>query len=570
MTNADLIALVNQLRAETSEKEWIEFKQTRVHPNERLGEYLSALANSAALAFKPYGYLVLGVHDTTHDVVGTTFDYRTEKRKGNEDLWFGTTTRLRPPVAVDAFEVPHPAGRVVVFRIAAAHDQPVSYERVEYVRVNESNTLLSNYPEKRRALWNLQTDWSAQIVPGATLADLDPEAIAEARVQFAEKHPKRAEDLKKWDDATFLNKARATIRGQVTNAAILLLGFEESAALLSPAVAKLSWFLWDANDEPLDYEHFGPPFLLTVDALLGRIRNLKLRELPDGTLFPREIQQYDDFVIREALHNAIAHQDYTAHARVQVIETPTRLVLTNRGRFIPGSVEEVIERDAPPDLYRNRFLVEAMVKLNMIDTEGGGIRKMYKSQANRFLPLPDYDLSTPEQVVVTIPGAILDREYTRLLMRRDDLGLRQVFLLDKVQKGESIPPEDRQRLKALGLVEGRSPNLIIASSIAKETGGKARHIRQRGLDNAFYRKMVVQLVREHQPVTREDIDALLWDKLPDALDDKQKGNRIHNLLKTLSHHQHIENRGGRRYSQWFLGPVELPKEDGQETKGTAL
>lgn len=118
MTNDELIQLVDDLRANTTEKEWFEFKKTKVQPNDRLGEYLSALANSAALAHQPFGYLVLGVHDDTHDVTGTTFDYRNEKLKGNEDLWFGTKKRISPPTAVDPFEVSHPDGHVVVFRIA--------------------------------------------------------------------------------------------------------------------------------------------------------------------------------------------------------------------------------------------------------------------------------------------------------------------------------------------------------------------------------------------------------------------------------------------------------------------
>lgn len=572
MTDAEIIALVDQLRTSTSEKEWFEFKQTQVQPNVRLGEYFSALANSAALAHQPFGYLVLGVHDKGHKVTGTAFDYRTEKIKGNEDLWFGTMKRMRPPTAVEVFEAQHPDGRVVVFRVAAASGEPVAYDHVEWVRVNESNTHLASYPDKRRALWNLQTDWSAQIVPGATIDDLDPEAIAKALEQYTEKNkgkPKKLAEIENWDTETFLNKAVVTIKGQVTNAAILLLGKEESVALISPAVAQISWFLNSEGNEPRGHEHYGPPFILNVDELLGQIRNLTIRELPGGTLFPKEIQQYDDYVIREALHNAIAHQDYAKHARVQVVESPSRLVITNRGRFIPESVEEVIERDAPPDLYRNPFLVRAMVNLNMIETEGGGIRRMYKSQAERFMPLPSYDISNPERVAVTIPGAILDKDYTRLLMRRDGLTLRQVFLLDKVQKGERISKEAHKQLKSLGLVEGRYPNLIVASSIAKATGKKARHIKQRGLDNQFYREMVVQLVREHQPVTRKDIDDLLWNKLPDALDDGQKRNRIHNILKALAYGEHIENRGSRRYSKWYLGPKELPKGGEAETKGTA-
>lgn len=571
MTDEALIGLVDDLRAQGAEKEWFEFKKTKVQPSERLGEYVSALANSAALTHRTFGYLVLGVHDETHDVTGTNFDYRTAKLKGNEDLWFGTIRRISPPTPVNVFEATYPGGgRIVVFQVSAAQSEPVAYNGTEWIRVNESNTHLANYPDKRRALWNLQTDWSAQIVPEATIEDLDSEAIAKAREQYAEKHstkPRKLAQIAGWDDTTFLNKAFVTIKGKITNAAILLLGLEESAALVSPAVAQISWFLNGKHNDPRGHEHYGPPFLLNVDEILGQIRNLTLRELPGGTLFPKEIQQYDEFVIREALHNAIAHQDYAKQARAQVIEKPNSITLTNRGRFIPESVEEVIERDAPPDRYRNPFLVRAMVNLNMIETEGGGIRRMYTSQASRYMPLPSFDISDPERVVVTIPGAVLDREYTRLLMRRDDLTLRQVFLLDKVQKGTPISRDDHKALRALGLVEGRYPNPIIASSLAKATGKKARHIQQRGLDNRFYREMVLELVREHEPVTRKDIDDLLMVKLPDALSTEQKKNRIHNIIKALSQDEAIENRGSRRYSKWHVASLNKPIGSASITKG---
>ena len=553
MNPQEIISLVDHLRAATSEKEWFEFKQTHVQPSERLGEYFSALANSAALAHQPYGYLVLGVHDKTHAVTGTPFDYRAGLVKGNQDLWMWTLAGLTPSVAVDPYEVQHPEGRLVVFRIAAARDQPVAFYGTEHVRVNSHNQPLAKYPAKRRALWNLQADWSAGLVPGATLDDLDPDAIAKARAEYAEKNPKKTEALAQWDDATFLNKALVTIKGEVTRTALLLLGLEESAALLSPAVAQLSWFLSNEDNAPLGYEHFGPPFILNVDRLLGHIRNLTLRELPGGTLFPKEIQQYDDFVIREALHNAIAHQDYTLHARVQVVESPTRLLMTNRGRFIPDSVEEVIERDAPPDLYRNPFLVRAMVNLNMIDTEGGGIRRMFTSQARRFMPLPSYDISDPERVVVTIPGAILEKDYTRLLMRRDDLTLLQVFLLDKVQKGEPISKESHQELKALGLVEGRYPNLIVSGKVARVTGQQAEHVLASAFDNDYYRALILKMVREYGPVSRAQIDALLLGKLPSTLSTAQQKSKIHDLLSSLSRPGKIKNIGTRRDSQWVLG-----------------
>jgi len=555
MNTADLTALLDRLRAEPRESEWLEFKANRYEP-QAIGEYLSALANSACLLGKPRGYLVFGIADGSHAVVGTTFDPQAEHGQGNQLLPLWLALGLHPNVGFEIHTWQYQGQRVVLFEVHPAFDRPVEFYGKAFVRNGSSKTALARYPEKERAIWSRRVDWSAQVCEQATLADLDPLAITEARRQFAEKNktkPDRLAELAAWDDATFLNKAKLTVRGAVTHAALLLLGREESSSLLAPAVARISWILKNERNEELDYEHFGPPLLLNVNKVLARVRNLTVRELPDGTLFPVELTQYDPWVIREALHNCIAHQDYGLRGRVQVVETPHALLLTNVGGFLPGRVEDVIDQDAPLEIYRNPYLAEAMVSLNMIDTQGGGIKRMFQVQRRRFFPLPDYDLSQPERVMVTLRGRILDVRYTRLLMAQGELDLGTIMLLDKVQKGQRIAAADAKRLKAAKLVEGRYPNLMVAGSVAAVAGQKAQHIRNRGFDSQYYRDMIVALVREHQPVSREDIDKLLLDKLPEVLTHDQKLNRVHNLLRQLADTGRIQNVGGRRWPKWVPG-----------------
>jgi ATP-dependent DNA helicase RecG len=117
--------------------------------------------------------------------------------------------------------------------------------------------------------------------------------------------------LSDWNDLTFLNKAKVCIEGRVTNSAIVLLGKEESTHFISPSVAQMTWVLKSNSNVDKDYRHYGPPFLLAVDQLFANVRNLTIRHLPDGTLFPVEVSQYDPRVLREILHNCIAHQDYS-------------------------------------------------------------------------------------------------------------------------------------------------------------------------------------------------------------------------------------------------------------------
>jgi|LGOV01.1.fsa_nt_gb ATP-dependent DNA helicase RecG len=554
MNDPEVTSLLQELLSLHRETEWVEFKANRYDP-QTLVEYLSALSNSACLHWKRKGYLVFGIEDKTHIVKGTSFDPTEAKGKGNQDLQMWLATGLQPNVGYNVHRLPYRGKRVVLFEVNAAIDRPVFFYGTAWIRIGSSKTKLINHPAKEREIWSRRNrvDWSAQICERVTIEDLDTEAILKARQEYKTKFLQKTGEADKWDDIQFLNKSKLTIHGRITNAAIVLLGKPESATLLSPAVARISWVLKDEQNREKDYEHFDPPFLLNVDRVFSKVRNLRYRHMPSGTLFPMEITQYDHWVIREALHNCIAHQDYDLHGRINVVETPSKLILTNMGSFLPGSVETVIRQDAPPEVYRNPFLATAMVNLNMIDTQGGGIKKMFQTQMNRYFPLPDYDLSQPDRVVVKIRGEVLDERYTRLLMERTDLDLWTVILLDKVQRGYRISREEPKKLKKLKLVEGRYPNLFISSRLASETGEEARHIRYKGFDKRYYKDLILALIREHGPISRGKIDELLLDKLPEILTEKQKKTKIHNLLSELSRREgKIENRGSRKYPSWTI------------------
>ena len=164
--------------------------------------------------------------------------------------------------------------------------------------------------------------------------------------------------------------------------------------------------------------------------------------------------------------------------------------------------------------------------------------------------MPDYDLSDPARVVVTIRGKVINEQYTRLLMERTDLDLWAVILLDKVQKGIRIEHEAHQRLKKIGLVEGRYPNLYISAVIAKVIGKQAQHIRTGGLDRKYYKDLILELIRRHGPVSRKEINHLLFDKLPEVLSGEQKYALIHNLIMELRDKRVIHNLGTRPAPRW--------------------
>lgn len=534
----------------TWENEVVEFKEaSNDYDTDKIGRYFSALANEANLRDADAGWLVFGVNNKTRDVVGTSYRPERERLDGlKHQIAQGadpsTTFRQIHEVDVDG-------KRVVMLEIPPApRGIPIAWQGQTYARAGESVTALGFVKQDEIRNQTLQGDWSAQVVDGAKLDDLDPQAVERARRDFALKHQNRidAEEVRGWPVATLLDRAKVTQRGQVTRTALLLLGRAESAYLLSPHPAQITWKL---VGQETAYEHFGPPFLLSTSQLYQRIRNIQLRLLPDDELLPHEVSKYDQKVVLEALHNCIAHQDYRQNQRIIVTERPDRLVFENAGHFYEGAPEDYVRGDKTPRGYRNPYLVQAMVELNMIDQMGYGIQRMYEMQRRRYLPMPDYEVAG-DAVVMTLYGGVVDPAYTRVLMEHGGLKLADVLALDRVQKGLEVPDEAVRVLKRKGLIEGRKPRYRVSSTVAAASGKKAAYIKTKAFDDQHYADMLVQYLREFGTASRKDVDDLLWDKLSDALDEAQKANKIGNLLSGLRRKGVILNAGSKPAPAWKL------------------
>jgi ATP-dependent DNA helicase RecG len=535
------------------EKEWVEFKEAKYNfDSDDLGKYFSALSNAANLNGQPVGWLVFGITNRLpRQIVGT--NYRLQQ-PGLEKLKNEIAQHTNHQMTFRAIhELIEEGNRVVLFEIPAAPPGiPTTWNRIAWGRIHESLVPLSVDKIEQIRKKAVFEDWSAFICKEATLNDLEPEAIAFGREQFKKKNHNLAKEVDDWDDWTFLNKSRVCVHGQITHSAIILFGKPEASHFLSSATARITWVLKDEKRQ--DYTHFYPPFILAVDQVFAKIRNTNYRYLPNATLFPVEITQYDPWVIREVLHNSIAHQDYTKGGHINVVEDPDSLLFTNLGDFLPGSVEDVIRQDAPPELYRNRLLAEAMVNFNMIDTIGSGIKRMFLKQRERFFPLPDYDLTEKGRVKVRIFGKILDEHYSRVLIEKTDLGLWEVIALDKVQKEKTLTDEEFKLLKRKGLVEGRRQNLYVSARIALATETKADYIRKRPFDKEHYMKMVKEYLVKFKTATRAEINELLIGKISDALSPEQKRNFITNLLQEMRRKGTIQPVEGKRGkgSRWKI------------------
>lgn len=552
MRTEELAELLDRLIAEW-ESEVVEFKEVgHDYSTDKIGMYFSALSNEANLRGVKAAWLVFGVNDKTRQVSGT--GYRPEPDR-LQSLKTQIAQNTDPRTTLRTIhELARSEGRVILMEVPAApRGVAIAWKGHYYGRAGESLTPLAMDKSDEIRQQTILHDWSAAEVNDASFDDLDDVAVARAREAFARKHANRIPDVEveAWPIETFTDRAKLTQNGTITRAALLLLGKPEAAWHLSPNPAQLTWSLVGQEQA---YEHFGPPFLLSTTLLFQRIRNIQIRLLPEDQLLAEEVSKYDQQIVLEALHNCLAHQDYARNGRVVVTELPDRLVFENEGAFFEGHPDDYAQGMRVPRRYRNPFLVQAMVELNMIDTMGYGIRRMNDRQAKRYLPLPEYDLTHTDAVKLTIYGGVVDPAYTRLLLQKTDLPFPDVLALDRVQKNLPVPGEVVKRLRQAKLVEGRKPNLHVAANVAAKTGRKAEYIRTRSQDDMHFARLIADYLENFGSASRQDINKLLWDKLSDSLSDEQKANKIANLLAKLKRRGLIRNEGSRSRPVWV--PVD--------------
>ena len=551
-TDIQLKEKISQMM-ESFESEVIEFKEARTNYSfNDIGKYFSALSNEANLRGLQEAWLVFGISDDKR-YVGTEFRKQGNLQSLKKEIVNGTKERL---TFLEIYELIIEKCRVIVFQIPPAiRGIPTTWQGAAYAREHES---ICPLPMNKVDLIRSQIgmDWSKEIVEDATIEDLDERAIEKARELFSKRQSDRKkakEVLESLSDIEVLNKAGITIKGKITRTALLLLGKSESKFFFDGFIPRITWTLYNADNSVKAYEHFDIPMLLAVDKVYSKIRNEKYRYIAgQQTLFPDEVDQYEPELIKEIINNCIAHQDYRLRGKINVEEFEDRLVFINEGAFIPESIEQALEPGYKPPYYRNVFLCNAMVNLYMIDTNSMGIPMMYQIQRDKCFPLPTYDLNTTNRVKVTVYGKILDKNYTQLLRSDVELNMRTVFLLDQVQKQETISKDNFKELKKQGLVEGRYPNIFVSFKVADIVGQKAVYVRNKGLDDDICKQLIVKALGSMGEASKKDLMEVLEKALPEVLSEEQKSKKVSNLLQALKKDDVIEVSGVNRYSKWYV------------------
>lgn len=531
MTAAQLQTWLQQnYPIENEQHEWKSWHNLRHNISGTAGE--DALSYVSAIANMQGGTLVIGAEDKTLRITGIaepagfTPENLPQRLAGNctnlptEGLWVEPIMTSDTHQLVWLVHIPRHLQR-----------QPVIAHRKAWQRVGDC--LVEMRPDKHQAILTeliAGQDWSAELVPNATLADLDTSAISKAREKYTEKYAgdRRSIEIASWTTEEFLDRAKITLHGGITRTALLLLGLPQSVGLLPNSTAEITW---KVPDERIA-RHFGPPFILTTTEVGQHIRNPNIKLFPATELLAIELPRYDIKVILEGLHNCVAHQDYEQAGRIVVLETVGRLRLENLGTFVDGQPEDYFTGNRTPSVYRNPWLAEAMNSIGMIDKGGYGIRDMVNSQRKRFLPLPDYEGSTLSQTFFNIYGQVIDENYSKLLIERADLPLEQVIWLDRVQKKSPISDDQAAALRKGKLLEGRKPNFFVSAVIAKVTDTQNQYVLNKGFDDDHYKRTILKRLKLGS-ATGDQLRQLVIDKLPAVLSAKEKETKVKNLRTAL-------------------------------------
>lgn len=523
------------------EDEHVEFKTAeQSYSHDDLLKYCVALANEGG------GVFVLGVSDKRpRRVVGSrAFLDLVGKQKQLLD-----TLHVR----IDAEEVQHPDGRVVVFRVPSRPlGSPAALKGQYLMRSGES--LVPMTPEKLRQVFaeTQGPDYSAQICRGATLNDLAPEAIERFRDLWVRKSGNEA--LRSFDHARLLADAELSFDGGITYAALALMGTRAALGrYLAQAEVIFEYRRDDISIEAqVRYDH-REGFFLIDDRLWEQInaRN-DVQSFRDG-LFVGSIATFNEIAVREVLLNAVAHRDYTLGASVFVRQYPRRLTVVSPGGLPDGvTPENIIERHVP----RNRRIAETFQRCGFVERSGQGIDRVVRTSLEEAKQPPEFSGTDPWQVSVTLHGTVRDERFLAFMqkLKHEEGGrfhLDDLMVLDLVHRGVLVPPKFRDRIHALrdqGVVEtigrGRGQRVVLARQVYEFLGKLGDYTRHRGLDHETNKQLLLRHIVENADIGSPMAD--LQSVLP-AMSRAQ----LRALLTELKEESKVTSRGNTKAARWY-------------------
>jgi len=456
MNQKEVEDILNLLR-EKNELSYVEAKDSLADKN-KIGETISALCNSASYHDQEYAYMIWGLENGTWIEKGTEFDLE-KCIQGGAFIYpqIVSAFNYRPIMKCKEFLIN--GKRLFVLRIKNAGSNPLYFNKVAQIRIDEYNDELIDHPEILKYIINKDIDWSSQVPEGSELDWIDEksyDSLSEKYFDIKENKNKHLNKVQLLNALSLLDK-----NNKPNNTCLLFIGKKEIIDKVFGGKNKITWVYRDElNDieERVSADDQSRPLILGLYEILNKINkfNVTLRDLD---LFRNDVLQYDEKAIEEMLVNAVAHRDWNIDLWIEVVQTPVSLEIRNPGRF-RANLDKVLSENKRP-AYLNKNLAEFMAQINLMEKEGGGLKKVYASQIRkglRVIPKFDNDGAEP-RVDFILNGRVKDNDFARFMFLAKNLSKDQVIILDKIHSGRNMLGND---------VSDREYELI--GSLVKKTG----------------------------------------------------------------------------------------------------
>lgn len=453
----DLRGLVHELCKLPQETEWVEFKVNNYDP-QAIGKYISALANTATLLGKGHAYMVWGVEDTTHAIIGTDFSPLTA-RKGNEHLETWLLRLLNPRIDFRFREIMVGEQRVVLLEVDPGQ-QPVAFHGVEYIRVSSTMQKLRDYPEKERALWRaldrvrFEDGIAAERVSGEeVLLQLDyPAYFNLLEVPLPDSRTAVLDALQQDQLLT-----SCTAGGfNITNlGAILFAKKLGDFPGLRRKTVRVIQYRGMGRIETLKEWECSEGYACSFERLLSYINGLLPTNEVIGEALRKSVPMFPEHAVRELVANALIHQDFSMSGAGPMVEIfEGRIEITNPGEPLVDTQRFL---DTPPQ-SRNETLASHMRRFGICEERGSGIDKVVFQVEFFQLPAPLFE------VPVGFTRTVLFAHKSLAKMKKEDR-VRSCYLHACLQYVSQQPMTNTSLRKRFGIAK---ENASIASRLLNE------------------------------------------------------------------------------------------------------
>lgn len=394
-------AIIHEARSHSVELPWVEFKSNLKEP-QSIGEYVSALSNTAALFNQPHGFLIWGINNSTHDIEGTTFDPEKVKQ-GNQGLDLWIATQLEPQVQFYFHKVTIEGKNVVLLEISAAYSTPVKFRGIDYIRIDSNKTKLNEFPDTERELWaafskkpfetlmteeNLSEDFVLRLLDYAAYFDM----------LSMELPTNKAGILERLENDKMIVKNEAG-HYNITNMGAILFArrISDFPALDRKAIRVIKYSGNSRTDSASKEQISRKGYANGFEGLIGYINGLLPENEIMGKALRKTVPMYPELAVRELVANAIIHQNFFIRGTGPMIEIfDNRMEITNPGTPL---IEKERFVDHPP-ISRNEMLASFMRRVGVCEERGSGYDKVV-AQTERFqLPAPDIEIYNNHTKVV--------------------------------------------------------------------------------------------------------------------------------------------------------------------------